>query len=299
MVDKQPENVEDTMSAQPFVLEEQYIASKTGDMATCEDAIYIGPHFVAVIDGATSKIERRWHGETGGKMAAKIIAQTLEHMPYDASSEQAIEIITAAIQRFYVEHDALEQVTAEPVQRLIASAVIVSMFRGEVWFVGDCQCLLDDVHINPRKQVDMITAEARAMYLESELLRGVTLEELQQHDTGRAFIMPLLTRQSMFQNNPSAGIYDYTVIDGFPVPVEAIQVYHIPEETQTIVLASDGYPVLKPTLSESEEALEAILQEDPLLFREYKSTKGVQAGNISFDDRAYVRLRSATNASGI
>lgn len=32
-----------------------------------------------------------------------------------------------------------------------------------------------------------------------------------------------------------------------------------------------------------------ILETDPLCFREYKSTKGLERGNISFDDKTYWR----------
>jgi hypothetical protein len=278
-------------TAHPFVVEEQFIASKTGRMETCEDALYIGSHYVAVIDGATSKTDRRWNGETGGRMAAKLIVQTLETVPYDATAQQAIDGITATIQQFYREQDALESVIAEPVQRLIAAVVIVSFFRHEVWFVGDCQCLLGRKHIQPRKQVDMIAAEARAMYLETELLRGATIEALRQHDTGRDFILPLLQRQSLFQNKPESGAYAYSVIDGFSVPAESIITYQIPESVRTIVLASDGYPILRSSLRATEQALQLLLREDPLLFRAYKSTKGLQEGNCSFDDRTYVKLR--------
>ena len=57
------------------------------------------------------------------------------------------------------------------------------------------------------------------------------------------------------------------------------------------MLASDGYPDLKETLAASEERLQEILDDDPLLFRKYKATKGMHEGNVSFDDRAYVKLK--------
>jgi glycerophosphoryl diester phosphodiesterase len=56
------------------------------------------------------------------------------------------------------------------------------------------------------------------------------------------------------------------------------------------VLASDGYPYLKDTLIASEQALQELLQNDPMLFRDYKTTKSVQEGNLSFDDRAYLKI---------
>ena len=55
-------------------------------------------------------------------------------------------------------------------------------------------------------------------------------------------------------------------------------------------MASDGYPVLKETLEETEEALKIVLETDPLCFRQYKSAKGLQKGNNSFDDRTYIKF---------
>lgn len=59
----------------------------------------------------------------------------------------------------------------------------------------------------------------------------------------------------------------------------------IPENTKRIILATDGYPLLKPSLEESEEHLANLLKRDPLLFREFKPTKGLIKGHASFDDR--------------
>ena len=55
-------------------------------------------------------------------------------------------------------------------------------------------------------------------------------------------------------------------------------------------MATDGYPKLYDTLEKSEEYLAHILEYDPLCFQEYKSTKGLQKGNSSFDDRTYIKF---------
>jgi len=276
----------------PFDVEEHFIASKTKNFGTCEDAIFTDSnHFIAVVDGATSKTDRRWNGETGGRVAARIVGEALQKIPYNASFREAIDAITETIHNFYLSQNVLNVVITHPVERLIASAVIVSLFHNEIWFVGDCQCLLDTIHIVYHHDIDRVAAEARAMFLETEILRGVPLEQLAHYDTGRAFILPLLQRQQTFENNSLAGEYQYAVFDGFPIADDKVFVHKIPDETQTIVLATDGYPILKESLEASEEALQNILQDDPLLFRKYKSTKGMQQGNLSFDDRAYVKLR--------
>jgi glycerophosphoryl diester phosphodiesterase len=103
--------------------------------------------------------------------------------------------------------------------------------------------------------------------------------------------MPLLERQLRFQNNPSAGVYYYAAIDGFAIPPHGMRVEKIPHTVTTVVLASDGYPFLRASLAESEQALAHLLRRDPLLFQEYKSTKGLVMGNVSFDDRAYVKVQ--------
>ena len=71
--------------------------------------------------------------------------------------------------------------------------------------------------------------------------------------------------------------------------MELVRVYPVcPGEE--VVLASDGYPCVLPSLRASEEYLYAILASDPLCLSQFKSTKGRQAELRSFDDRAYVRF---------
>ena len=57
-----------------------------------------------------------------------------------------------------------------------------------------------------------------------------------------------------------------------------------------VVLASDGYPVLRKTLKECENELDYIRQNDPMCFRLFRSTKGIKQGNASFDDRAFCKF---------
>lgn len=57
-----------------------------------------------------------------------------------------------------------------------------------------------------------------------------------------------------------------------------------------VVLASDGYPIMRPTLAESEQELERLRREDPRLVNEFRTTKGFTPELRSFDDRTYVRF---------
>ncbi len=79
------------------------------------------------------------------------------------------------------------------------------------------------------------------------------------------------------------------MLNGFPIRSDRVIVHTVPPHSR-LVLASDGYPVLKETLAESEAALKELIQKDPLCFRENKGTKGLVKGNGSFDDRTYIRF---------
>ena len=271
-------------------LEEQFLAAKTGREADCEDAIYVGEDFVAIVDGVSSKTARRWNGATGGRLASQTILAAMPSMPSAATFREVVDRLTATLRELYLHYNCFDLVERNPRQRAAAAMVIYSRARRELWSVGDCQALIGDKFVCHRKYVDEVTTATRAYYLKSELLRGADASALIENDPGRAFISELLERQTYFQNNPAAGEYFYAMLDGLPVPDQGLFVQPIPAQTTSLVLASDGYPVLKSTLKKSEEALQAVIQNDPLLIESYKSTKGLRAGWLSFDDRAYLRL---------
>lgn len=82
----------------------------------------------------------------------------------------------------------------------------------------------------------------------------------------------------------------YAVADGFPIPMDKVRVVTLTSGRHTVVLASDGYPFLRPTLAESEAKLASQLSDDPLNIGRFKATKAYVEGNNSFDDRAYIRF---------
>jgi len=87
------------------LIEEQFTQSKTGNLDDCEDALHINEHFVAVIDGATSKTGRRWNKDTGGRTAVKIIRQAFDEMPHDCTARQAADLMTSLVHRCYTDYN--------------------------------------------------------------------------------------------------------------------------------------------------------------------------------------------------
>jgi len=277
----------------------EFIAAKDGNPQNCEDAIIVTASFACVVDGATSKTKRMWEGKTGGQKAAQIICETLDSIPKNkvVNKVELFGLFTEKIGELYRRHDDLyETVKKNSWERMIASVVVYSKQHRQVWMVGDCQCLIDGKLFPNPKEVDRVLAETRAFVLELEILKdrdtteAEKITELRWNDPGRAFIYPLLAEQSYFQNSPEPNAYSYGVIDGFPLNERYIKTIDV-GNAEYIVLASDGYPQLFPTLEETEANLKSLLAEDPLCFRRLKSTKGVLPGNDSYDDRAYLKLK--------
>jgi hypothetical protein len=106
------------------------------------------------------------------------------------------------------------------------------------------------------------------------------------HDYARDAVLPDLIAAMEGENS------EYAVIDGFPIYRPGIRLISLNPEVvpAEVVLASDGYPYLQPTLKASEESLTSLLQSDPYLIDRFKATKGKMKGNTSFDDRAYIRF---------
>ena len=78
-------------------------------------------------------------------------------------------------------------------------------------------------------------------------------------------------------------------VDGFAVDEAHIRVITLDFQPWHIVLASDGYPFLCPTLAESEARLAEQREKDPLnIGPAFMATKAFIPGNNSFDDRAFI-----------
>ena len=214
----------------------------------------------------------------------KTIADVLRHARKDMTLTQFCRQATQAIRRQYSKK-ALSHLALHPEDRMAASAVVFSRLRREIWLVGDCQCLVNgQLHENP-KPYEQTLAEKRAAEVKRLLSTGTEAEQLRIEDTARQTIIPDML-EAMKQQNVTCA-----VIDGFDIPLDKVILLSLTFQPFEIVLASDGYPYLYPTLEESERALLRQLASDPLNIGDFKATKACMLGNDSFDDRAYIRIK--------
>lgn len=261
---------------------------------SCEDGLVVTADFIAVIDGSTSKTPHHLSPDMkNGRYAMVLISEYIQHeLKPESTVEDFCEGVTFYIyNKVYRQQGIEEQMQAHPEERLTASAILYSKAKNEVWMVGDCQAIIDGKLYENNKPFEDIVARRRV-----ELIRqGFTPQE------ARKTIEPLLIQAMLEGQNKT-----YTVIDGFPIYQKGVKAVSLnapqknvetdvadslPLPTKEIVLASDGYPFLKPTLTESEEALAHLLAYDPQCTHEFIATKGIVVGNKSFDDRTYIRFQ--------
>ena len=286
------------------VIESSIIGKKSPE--ACEDGMVVTDDFIAVIDGSTSKTPKHLNPDMkNGRYAMMLISEYIrEELKADASVDEFCQGVTAYIYNKVYEKLGVEEWLKEhPEERLTASAILYSRTRNEVWMVGDCQAIIAGKLYENGKPYEEKIARKRV-----ELIaQGLSPAE------ARKQIEPLLIEAMLSGQNQT-----YTVIDGFPIYREGVKVVSVSDScsvqdsvpasdsvpcsdsvsasgtisvsSSEIVLASDGYPFLKPTLAASEAALAEQIANDPQNIHSFIATKGIVEGNKSFDDRTYIRF---------
>ena len=268
---------------------EQTIVPKSHDRKS-EDGIVATNDFIAVIDGSTSKTARRYsRTDSNGRYAMRLVAKFIEAMPADITCHRCCVGLTAAVAKAYSSRNILtslwqhrEQPIPAPADRLAASAVIFSRLRRQIWMIGDCLCMVNGEPFDNSKPYEAVLAARRADIIS----RSTDQTAFLTNDTARQTIIPEMTRIMNEQQNVK-----YAVIDGTRIPEEHVRILTLDFQPKEIVLATDGYPFLHPTLEASEAALARQLADDPLNIGTFQATKGCMKGNQSFDDRAYIRFK--------
>ena len=277
------------------IIESSIIGKKSQE--ACEDGMVITDDFIAVIDGSTSKTPKHLNPDMkNGRYAMMLISEYIrEELKADASVDDFCQGVTAYIyNKVYEKLGVEERLKEHPEERLTASAILYSRTRNEVWMVGDCQAIIDGKLYENGKPYEEKIARKRVELIE----QGLSPAE------ARKQIEPLLIEVMLSGQNQT-----YTVIDGFPIYREGVKVValktkpvsssietYFQEQTKPVsspnevVLASDGYPFLEPTLAASEASLAEQITNDPQNIHSFIATKGIVEGNKSFDDRTYIRF---------
>ena len=266
---------------------ESYICGKHENQDLCEDGLTINANVIAVIDGVTAKGKIKIDEKNTGRFAMEVIKNALEKGVPTESPTVFFSALNDALKNALCSH---LKYTDKDLPR--ASIIAYVMDKKEIWSYGDCQCIVGNDYFSHQKVIDTVLANKRAAVIEKELAASDSTLNLSENDIGRNAIINDLLNQFNYENIHKfvgGNDYGYPVLNGKTICEDMIVVHEVPKDT-IVVLASDGYPALKPSLSESEEELEKLIETDPYCFKTYKSTKGLEDGCLSFDDRTYIRF---------
>ena len=265
---------------------EQFIEGKRGIAKHCEDGIFISEDFVAVIDGVSSKGKTVWgDGLTSGAHTKNVIIAELEKVPADIEKNALFERLGKALSDEY----AKSGLAPDKNEYLRACIMVYSRRYNEVWGLGDCQCLINGRLFSSPMLVDDLLSDLRAFVIESaRITDGLDENSLYVNDIGREAVFPFIQQQYAFENRADSP-FGFGVLNGFDDVTPFIKAYKV-EAGDTVVLSSDGYTTLLPTLEQSEKLLAEMLESDPLRYKQNRGTKGIVKGNLSFDDRCYIRF---------
>lgn len=109
----QSENEFQAPSVPNFTVEECFLKGKQSSR-TNEDGMIVTPYFAAVIDGVTAKSTFTYDGKKTGRLAMELALEAIHDFPKDIDAAGAISRITEKIHDFYVEHNLLDELKAEP-----------------------------------------------------------------------------------------------------------------------------------------------------------------------------------------
>ncbi len=272
---------------QNFVVVEHFIKGKKPQAERCEDALVITEHFVAIIDGATSKSARLEGVATPGRLLSQALAKTVREWEPAVTARGAIDHLTA------VAKDLNTQRAKSNEELASASVIAFSFARKEVWRVGDCLLRLGSNEFPTKNHLEQSVASVRAAYNQIMLRTGKSIADLRARDFGRELVMPLLKTHNVLANDYSGSPFAFGVINGVTVPDRHLEIFTLPPDCGQVVMCSDGYPKACASLQEAEASLTEALTADPLCIARIIATKGIGLDDCSYDDRAYVRLRTA------
>lgn len=261
---------------------EHFLKGKSKEAGNCEDALFIGNDFVAAIDGVTTKGNTRWDGVTSGRYASLLLQSELAAIPRDIQAYELFERLSVKLDEEYKKRFS-ERL---PLEYARAAIIVYSDFYRQIWSYGDCQCMVNGITHTHNKRIDDMNAMLRAFVSQERIRNGESVTLPGGEDAGRAAILPFLKQQYLFENENS--YFGYPILNGEQVNGNLIVKYQL-QEGDEFILASDGYPKLFATLKQSENYLQQMLKEDPQCIWENLSTKGCMQGNLSYDDRCFVR----------
>lgn len=266
-----------------YQIVETFSLGKNKNQDLNEDGLFINDKLIAVIDGTTDKQNISINNQSGGVVAKNLIIKKLNDFSGEENSTSIIKIL--------IEYLAKE-IPLEIYGKISATVIILNLIKKEIIIFGDSKLLIDNCEIDNSKEIDSVISYKRANIIKELLKEGYNEEDLLKYDLSREKIKGDLINQLQYENKQ--GTYGYGVITNNLKDIDNVESFIkvIPlNSAKEVVMASDGYPILLNSLKRSEYELNNVIRNDPLCYKQFKSTKGVYNGLNSFDDRTYIKIK--------
>jgi hypothetical protein len=266
---------------------ESTTVSKTGDVRGNHDGIVVNENYIAVIDAYQARGWRAWDGKPAGIFAKDSIVSEFDALPAGLSATDAVQVLEEQLQ--VQSARAVESMDdAEVISYPMARLLVYSVALGQIWRLGDSPFVVDGELHRSMSQALQEAVKKRCEVMD-HFLKNVRsdLKDLVNNDYGRSAAMDLIVAEEH-------RVDGVEVLSGRPnvdmdMLLSNIEVFTV-EKGQEVILATDGFPHILPTLDESEDWLAAQRARDPLFIKDFQSLRGASDDEAGYDDRSYVRF---------
>ncbi|MBT3069473.1 hypothetical protein KKP04_01130 [Rhodomicrobium sp. Az07] len=252
-----------------------------------EDRVFAGERHIAVVDGSSAA--QPIAGRPGGIAAAEVIVDVLASLPSGAT----VDTFERSAQRALA-----DLARAHAVASPYAATVVLSLERGEIWRIGDCPFAVDGVwnipEHNPHERAFfnfrrmMVSGYARA-HGDRPASPGVSANNLEA-----------ITRDWLAMTkhwvNADSDAFGFAALDERPAPDRFKEVFPLPRDARTIILASDGAVVSRQgqsgprDVSAMLEEIEAVRIADPLCLDVFPYWRRFLDGARFLDDTSFIAV---------
>lgn len=246
-----------------------------------EDAAVATEHLLAVIDGATGKIDPPldYGGRSGGAFLADLAARFLSDCGADLNGREMVPRLTEQTALAFRRVGFHETFDCRPEARPSASLAIAHLDGDilEIIQLGDVSVRINGaVLLENHRLIDDVHAERRREAVRAARKADPGLPMHQLLKLGRAAISASLLDQVRVYQNTRTTPYGHGVLDGQAVPEEYVKIHRFPcQEVRILEIFSDGYPKIpiETKLEAWERAYEEAVAEDPYRLGRYPGTK--------------------------
>ena len=229
-----------------------------------------------VADGATDKSGRKYGGKTGGELISRIVVN--QCLKTSLNRIELVNHLNCKVKKLYKKLNILKKIK-NPKYRFSCSFICARLIKNKIiiTYLGDSGFRINGSKVYQKEiQIDINNSKERSKYIRATNdIKG-----------SRNHIMPLLLKQSKYQNNPQKTL-GYGIIDGTKTPSKFVETFEYNlNKIKTIELFTDGYFNIpqETSIQAWEKAFKKVDQEDPDRWKKYPSTK-------SKDDRTIAIIR--------